>query len=344
MDKLDKLKKVLEIASRDTITIQQAKELVDLLVSITNKQKQELVNKSNEFADKVSQETMSKINEAISILNEKANDNQLEVRQLTNKQKKAHEAEMSELRGLIEEFRDFEPEEVDTEAIINETLSRIPKVELPEEIGGEDIVDKINTLNLNPENQIDAKHIKNLPIGKGVGGSTARNLYQLQDVNITEPTNAQVLTYDASNNTWKNADSTGGGGTWGTITGTLSDQTDLQSALDAKQDDITTGTTAQYFRGDLSLATFPTALSDFSNDSGFITGNQTITLSGDITGSGTTGITTTIASGAVDIAMLSATGTPSSSTYLRGDNTWATVSGGMSEAQALAFISLGVLV
>lgn len=32
--------------------------------------------------------------------------------------------------------------------------------------------------------------------------------------------------------------------------------------------------------------------------------------------------------GVVDIANLSATGTPSSSTYLRGDNTWATVSGG----------------
>lgn len=64
----------------------------------------------------------------------------------------------------------------------------------------------------------------------------------------------------------------GGGGTWGSIVGTLSDQTDLQSALDAKQDDITTGTTAQYFRGDLSLATFPTLLSSFTNDSGFITG------------------------------------------------------------------------
>lgn len=35
----------------------------------------------------------------------------------------------------------------------------------------------------------------------------------------------------------------GGGGTWGSITGTLSDQTDLQSALDAKQGDITLTTT-----------------------------------------------------------------------------------------------------
>jgi hypothetical protein len=31
----------------------------------------------------------------------------------------------------------------------------------------------------------------------------------------------------------------GGGGTWGSITGTLSDQTDLQSALDGKQATIT---------------------------------------------------------------------------------------------------------
>jgi len=64
----------------------------------------------------------------------------------------------------------------------------------------------------------------------------------------------------------------------------------------------------------------------------YLTGNQTITLSGDVTGSGATSITTTIANGAVDIAMLSATGTPSGTTFLRGDNTWATPSGSGSSA------------
>lgn len=45
-----------------------------------------------------------------------------------------------------------------------------------------------------------------------------------------------------------------------------------------------------------------------------------------------------IASGAVGVTELSATGTPSSSSYLRGDNTWATVSsGGVSEALAIAY-------
>lgn len=44
---------------------------------------------------------------------------------------------------------------------------------------------------------------------------------------------------------------------WGAITGTLANQIDLKAALDAKQAAITTGTTSQYLRGDLSLATFP---------------------------------------------------------------------------------------
>lgn len=48
------------------------------------------------------------------------------------------------------------------------------------------------------------------------------------------------------------------------------------------------------------------------------------THTGDVTGS----TALTIAAGAVDIAMLSATGTASSSTFLRGDNTWATPAGG----------------
>ena len=44
-----------------------------------------------------------------------------------------------------------------------------------------------------------------------------------------------------------------------------------KTTWNSKQSAITTGTTGQYFRGDLSLATFPTALSAFSNDTNFIT-------------------------------------------------------------------------
>jgi hypothetical protein len=52
---------------------------------------------------------------------------------------------------------------------------------------------------------------------------------------------------------------------WGGITGTLSTQTDLQSALDAKEATITAGTTGQYYRGDKSFQTLDKAAVGLSN-------------------------------------------------------------------------------
>ena len=48
---------------------------------------------------------------------------------------------------------------------------------------------------------------------------------------------------------------TGNGGTWGTLSGTLANQTDLWNALQAKQPLVTIGTAGQYVRGDGSLGT-----------------------------------------------------------------------------------------
>ncbi len=120
---------------------------------------------------------------------------------------------------------------------------------------GEQIVEKINTL----ENVIDIKTIKDFPIIEG----TADIKRQMDTIGN------QVLRLLSRPKT-----TGGGGGTWGSITGTLSDQTDLQSALNAKQDSIITGTTAQYLKGDLSLGTFPTNVSTFTNDSGYITSSS----------------------------------------------------------------------
>jgi hypothetical protein len=75
----------------------------------------------------------------------------------------------------------------------------------------------------------------------------------------TPVTNARTLTingttYDlTANRSWTVA---GTAAIWGNITGTLSDQTDLQTALNAKFNNPT-GTISQYIRGDGSLATFP---------------------------------------------------------------------------------------
>jgi hypothetical protein len=61
----------------------------------------------------------------------------------------------------------------------------------------------------------------------------------------------------AADNTWTIG---GTAAIWGNITGTLSNQTDLQAALNAKFDDPT-GNTTQYIDGTGALQTFPTMLS-----------------------------------------------------------------------------------
>lgn len=67
-----------------------------------------------------------------------------------------------------------------------------------------------------------------ISFGKGI--TLIDSLNQLSDVNIVNPANGQVLSY--LNAKWVNGAGGGGGGAaWGSITGTLSDQTDLQSAL-----------------------------------------------------------------------------------------------------------------
>lgn len=72
---------------------------------------------------------------------------------------------------------------------------------------------------------------------------------------LTPGTSGQVFTSGGigQDPTWTNVAS--GSASWGTITGTLSSQTDLQSALNAKENSITAGTTSQYWRGDKSFQT-----------------------------------------------------------------------------------------
>lgn len=83
--------------------------------------------------------------------------------------------------------------------------------------------------------------------------------------------------------------------TWGSITGTLSNQTDLNNALNAKQaadNDLTAIAALAGTSGFLKKTATDTWTLDTST---YLTANQTITLSGDASGSGTTAITVTVA-------------------------------------------------
>lgn len=121
--------------------------------------------------------------------------------------------------------------------------------------------------------------------------------------------------------TWAIPPGGGGGSTWGSITGTLSTQTDLQSVLDAKQpldSDLTTiaGLTAttdsfmQAKAGAWAARTIAQVKTDLGL-SGTNSGDQTITLTGDVTGSGTGSIAAAIGNNVVSNAKLATMATAS---------------------------------
>lgn len=79
---------------------------------------------------------------------------------------------------------------------------------------------------------------------------TAQSINNLSDVfSSMVPTDGQILTYDSTNG-WQAEDSSSGSvSAWGDLTGTLSSQTDLQSALDSKQDTLVSGTDIKTING-----------------------------------------------------------------------------------------------
>jgi len=93
------------------------------------------------------------------------------------------------------------------------------------------------------------------------------------DVDSTGATNTYVLTADgAGNAAWLAPTGGGGGGAWGTITGTLSDQTDLQAELDAKAD-----LAGAAFTGPIAVSDADPSLS--LEDTDVVTGNAIVELS-----------------------------------------------------------------
>lgn len=85
-------------------------------------------------------------------------------------------------------------------------------------------------------------------IGFSTSGST------LTSISFENPTNINSIVVPDKSGTLATLDDVTGGA-WGSITGTLSAQTDLQTALDAKQDDLTAANMHTYVDGLTALTT-----------------------------------------------------------------------------------------
>jgi hypothetical protein len=88
----------------------------------------------------------------------------------------------------------------------------------------------------------------------------------------------------------------GGSAAWGSITGTLSNQTDLNSALNGKQASsaVLTGLAGLSWSSGSPIVRMNGASSFALDTNTYLTGNQTITLGGDLSGSGSTSISGTV--------------------------------------------------
>lgn len=115
--------------------------------------------------------------------------------------------------------------------------------------------------------------------------STVDTITDLTDVNILTPSNGQILAYESTSEKWKNV----------SIAGDITLSATGLSTLNTVNSNI--GTYNNVTVNDKGLVTSATNID-------YLTTNQTITLTGDITGSGTTSITASIGAGKINNAMI----------------------------------------
>ena len=127
----------------------------------------------------------------------------------------------------------FKPSLSATDFVAGEEVSTQDIINFTNESGyitGIDSTDVITALGYTPYNATNPN-----------GYISSASVSTLTDVTLSNLANGQGLIYNSTSQKWENQTIQSGGGTWGSITGTLSNQTDLQNALNAKADSSSIG-------------------------------------------------------------------------------------------------------
>mgnify|MGYP000547112818 CR=1 FL=1 len=218
MDKIKQLENIAKVlGTYNVITKDEFNQVIKSVADVLKVERENIKGISEEYKQTLQSVINTISEEHDKVLQSVENTSQTAKSEATEAITKA----LEEVKRIAKEVMEMKPKDgergldADEEIIVEKVLGKIVLPEYKETVldGGEQIVDKINALDLSPENQIDASHIKNLPEPKMIGGgSTARNLYQLGDVSISSPSNNQVLKYNATTRLWENGTGGGGGG------------------------------------------------------------------------------------------------------------------------------------
>lgn len=184
----------LEIISKilNTDNIITSKEIEQVLEGIVG-----ILANNKKGVEELTQETKDKVESMLAYLEEEHQKMVKQMEDYTGEHGKKMTAEMENMvercEVLLQEVRNVMPKDgepgkdADEEAVVEKVLSKIKLPEYKETVldNGEQIVDKINELEITPEKQIDVSHIKGLKKfvqenqTKIIGGSiTGRDLFK----------------------------------------------------------------------------------------------------------------------------------------------------------------------
>lgn len=180
LQKLTQILNVDKIISPDDVLA-----IRDALIGVLANNKKELESLTDETKQAVNSILDKVLNEHDTYL-EKTKQIAQEAKSETTEAINSTLKSLEEVKALCKEVMECKPEngaDADEEMIIQEVLAKIKLPEYKEVVldDGTEIVAKINELPVNEENQIDAKHIKNLPEGKGgkvISGGVTRKIVE----------------------------------------------------------------------------------------------------------------------------------------------------------------------
>lgn len=343
MDKLDKLKDLLKLLQDDTVKPQEIKEFLEVVLGFIKKSKDEF--------HELSAENIRVIKEVLNSVEKEKLDVLVNVSQETTKQaKKDLETTIKEIKGLMKEVEQMKPKDGKDGADGQDGL--------PGKDGSPDtrkeIVEKINT-GKKKDLKIELEQIETGKLEKSISDRALSILDQRTKFLINKTVKVDGVTITGDGTDQHPLVSVGGGG--GTVgPGTINEiayfdtTTSIASLTVATYPSLTE---LSYVKGVTSAiqtqlnaklaSTFTKAQLDTAVTDGNVLFVGDITqytdeLAQDAVG-GMVANSTFINLAYVDAtpsltASLSATGTPDSTTFLRGDNTWASVGGGTTNAFA----------